>query len=828
MKNFTNIYPNGNFTADAAEDLEKYFAIIPELAEYYDVIVILPTEEIIYTLNKDVQSLDAETKVLVKQAINTGAPVFGDFYFSKTTQKVFIDVIAPIFNESHESVLILVLRIDPETKLYPIIQSWPTPSLTAETLLVRENDNSVIFLNTLRHNQSPPLSLTIPLTKTDVPAIQAIFGQSGIFDGVDYRGEEVLSDISHIQGTDWHMIAKVDKNEILAESYAIAKYIIIISIFAIILTISLAAYMLNYRQGKLYQELLQAELIKNKAEEETRTTLYSIGDGVITTDAAGMITRMNPIAEQLTGWREKDAIGAPIKNVFHIISELSREEVESPVLRVIQKGIIVGLANHTILIAKDGSEHPITDSGAPIRDKQGHIIGVVLVFRDQTKERAQQKEMALLTDTLSASLNEIYIFDANTLKFHYVNSGALQNLGYTFDEIRHLSPLDLKPDYTLSMFTEMVKPLRNQSKKMLVFETVHKRANGSLYPVEVHLQIFHHENDDVFLAVIQDISEKLIAEEKFQYTEKQYSLLFNEMNEGFALHEIVLDENGKAVDYIFLAVNPAFEKQTGLSREFIVGKKVSEILQQIEPYWIEAYGQVALSGKSTKYENYSEAIDKWFSVSAFCPKINQFATISVDVTNQRKSAQAIVESEERFRSLFENMMQGVIYHNSKGEVTLVNDAAKRILGLSSRQFLGKTSSDPNWQSIHEDGSEFTGQDHPIMVALRTGKKVKNVVMGVYNPIRQEYVWININAVPQFRAGNKTPYQTFVTIEDITDRKNTEATLKQQLDELRRWNNVILGREMRILELKNEINEVLTQSGQPIRYASVKKDNSSDE
>ncbi len=124
-----------------------------------------------------------------------------------------------------------------------------------------------------------------------------------------------------------------------------------------------------------------------ESERSLSTTLDSIGDAVIATDMAGSVVRMNPVAERLTGWSEAEAIGRPLPTVFHIINETTRERVENPVELVLRRGTIVGLANHTLLVARDGTEIPIADSGAPIRHDSGQASGVVLVFRDQTDER---------------------------------------------------------------------------------------------------------------------------------------------------------------------------------------------------------------------------------------------------------------------------------------------------------------------------------------------------------------------------------------------------------------------------------------------------------
>ena len=136
-----------------------------------------------------------------------------------------------------------------------------------------------------------------------------------------------------------------------------------------------------------YQALYTSEAKLRASAERHSITLKAIGDAVITTDAKGRVELINPVAETLTGWTEAEARGRPLEEVFHIVNEETREKVADPVAKVLRKGVMVGLANHTLLIARDGTERPIADSAAPIRDENGEIIGVVLVFRDQTDER---------------------------------------------------------------------------------------------------------------------------------------------------------------------------------------------------------------------------------------------------------------------------------------------------------------------------------------------------------------------------------------------------------------------------------------------------------
>ena len=121
--------------------------------------------------------------------------------------------------------------------------------------------------------------------------------------------------------------------------------------------------------------------------------LTSIGDAVIATDASGRVAFMNPVAESLCGWAGADAAGRPLEEVFHIVNEFTRRPAENPVRRVLAEGGVVGLANHTLLIGRDGTERPIDDSAAPIRDAVGEVDGVVLVFRDVTERRRYEAKL---------------------------------------------------------------------------------------------------------------------------------------------------------------------------------------------------------------------------------------------------------------------------------------------------------------------------------------------------------------------------------------------------------------------------------------------------
>ena len=167
---------------------------------------------------------------------------------------------------------------------------------------------------------------------------------------------------------------------------ALASTVVGLGLGLVLTTMVITLVARNLAARQRAADVLHAE------RERFRTMLTSIGDAVVVTDAQGRITLLNPVAQALTGW-SAEALGQPLEAVFHIVNETTRKTVENPVSQVIRLGAIVGLANHTVLIAKDGTELAIDDSGAPIRDARGRIVGVVLVFRDITQRRGSERAL---------------------------------------------------------------------------------------------------------------------------------------------------------------------------------------------------------------------------------------------------------------------------------------------------------------------------------------------------------------------------------------------------------------------------------------------------
>ncbi|MDO8281185.1 MAG: PAS domain S-box protein [Thermodesulfovibrionia bacterium] len=180
-------------------------------------------------------------------------------------------------------------------------------------------------------------------------------------------------------------------------------------------------------QEETHKELQRTNFTLQVSEERLAVTLNSIGDAVIATDAAGRVTLMNPLAERLTGWKRAEAIGRPVDDIFHIINKETRQPAVIPVIETLAHGTIQGLANHTVLIARGGSECDIADSCAPIRDRDGQVIGAVLVFRDVTGEYAAQQALhdssqALQEKNIELEKSRLTADKANLAKSEFLSS----------------------------------------------------------------------------------------------------------------------------------------------------------------------------------------------------------------------------------------------------------------------------------------------------------------------------------------------------------------------------------------------------------------------
>ena len=263
--------------------IEELQSVRKELG-YENIFIVSTNGHQLLSAKAGLEELDPLTKQKIIGASIKKEIVFTDFYFCQKENKIQYDIIAPIIYNGNKTNAIMLFRLDPNDYLFSVIEIWPTHSKSAEIVLIRAEKDSVLFLNELRHRKDTALKLKIPLTRTEAPAVQAALGHTGLFEGIDYRGVEVLSYIKKISGTNWIMLAKIDKSELYSNLYIVAGIIFGFSIFLIIICGVGFAYIYRTRQNNLFTELfskekeLNIELAFQNEEKEKRAAELIIAD----------------------------------------------------------------------------------------------------------------------------------------------------------------------------------------------------------------------------------------------------------------------------------------------------------------------------------------------------------------------------------------------------------------------------------------------------------------------------------------------------------------------------------------------------------------------
>jgi PAS domain S-box-containing protein len=401
----------------------------------------------------------------------------------------------------------------------------------------------------------------------------------------------------------------------------------------------------------------------SQTEKRWMTTLRSIGDAVISTDRLGRVVFMNRVAENLTGWSLPEASGKPLEAVFEIVNEHTRQKPEIPVSKVIRLNKVVGLANHTVLISRDGSEVPIDDSGAPIFDQHGELEGVVLVFRN--------------------------------------------------------------------------------------------------------------------------ISERKLAEASLAETERRYRLLFENMLGGISYCKIILDEHGHPEDFVYLAVNKAFDKLTGLTD--VVGKRVSEVIpgiREAHPELLEIYGRVALTGQPERFEIDLKPLGIWFDISVYSTQREHFVAVLENITNRKKAEQALRDDEEELTAIYENAPLVMLLVDGKRRVRKTNRFAEEFAGASTSALLGQRAGealrclhsldDPRGCGFGPYCETCTVRG-TVLDTFTSGRSYRQVEASVPLSIggRAQAVTLLLSTA---RLQLRDESLVLVTIQDISDRKQAEQAL----------------------------------------------------
>ena len=432
----------------------------------------------------------------------------------------------------------------------------------------------------------------------------------------------------------------------------------------------------------------QADREIRQQREWLRVTLSSIGDAVIVTDIEGRVTFMNGEAERLTGWTMADATGQLLPVVFCIVNEETRQPVESPVAKVVRLGSVVGLANHTVLLAKDGREIPIDDSGAPIRQTDGMVQGVVLVFRDVTERRKVELQVSRLAAVVESSEDAILSKDLDGTILTW-NATAERLFGYRADEIIGKPVWLLLPPERADEEDRILQQLQ-QGRRIEHFETVRLRKDGGQVHVSVSSSPIKDRQGRIVGAskIVHDISDRKRAEETLRESERRY-------------RELVQNANSAIIRWSRVGTITFFNEYAqaffGYSADEVVGQHVGILVPERESTGGDLTGLVqdVVDHPDRYVNNVNENVCRdgrrvWMSWTNRAIRdadgpVVEILAIGSDITDLKRAEEALQASEQRFRNVFDHAATGIAITDCDGRFVQCNAAYCRLTGFSQAE-----------------------------------------------------------------------------------------------------------------------------------------------
>lgn len=553
---------------------------------------------------------------------------------------------------------------------------------------------------------------------------------------------------------------------------------------------SVAAFQsLTQRIDALIHEIGERQRVQSELwaqREWLRVTLSSIGDAVIATDRDGRITLMNPVSEHLTGWTAKEAYGQRLEDVFHIINEYTREPAENPCKKVLRHGAVVGLANHTVLISRDGVEHPIEDSAAPIVDDAGNILGVVLVFHDITEkkltETAVRNSEQRYRSLVAATASIVWVSDPSGQFVAPQPSWELFT-GQTWEQYQGANTFSaVHPEDRTRVEAIWAQSCETGEPLDIRFRLWH--APTSEYR-HVHAKAVAVRSGDglirEWIGTCTDIHQHVLAEAALAESESRFRATFNQTAAGMA--QI-------APDGRFIQVNQKLCQITGYPRHELLHKTFFDITHPDDMHLDQEYIKQIAAGTRDSYSMEKRYIRKdgsivWVELSRSVVRDEnrqpKYAIAVVhDISGRKQIEEELLEQREWFRTTLASIGDGVIATDEHGHVNFMNPVAEQLTGWTLDAAANKPITHV-FNIVNENTRKTV--ENPVTRVLRDG-----MIVGLANhtvlrrPAGSEIPIDDSGAPIRGRTGDLLG--AVLVFRDITERKQAEKEIRESEQRLR--------------------------------------------
>jgi PAS domain S-box-containing protein len=439
----------------------------------------------------------------------------------------------------------------------------------------------------------------------------------------------------------------------------------------------------------------QAERKLRESAEWLATTLRSIGDGVIATDTRSCITFMNPVSEALTGWRGEEALGRLVGEVFNIVNGETGERAEDPVARVLREGTVVGLANSTVLIGKDGTKRAIDDSGAPIKDDTGKIIGTILVFHDITERkraeealRQSEEKYRIVLENIEEGYYEVDIAG----NFTFLNDSMYRIFGYPKEELMGMN----NRQYTDQKNAKRLFQAYNKVYRTGIpdrgydYEIIRKDGTKRYVEVSISLQKDSSGKTIGFKGIMRDITERKQAEEVLR-TEKQR---FETLSENAPFGMVMIDQDG-----IFKYINPKFRELFGYDLDDVPNGKTwfkkafpdPKYRHEVISTWVKDLESIKPGEKRSRIFTVTckDGTEKIINFIPVQLRTGENLMTYEDITERKRAEEALLFT----RFSLDHAIDTMVCVGHDGRFIDVNDAFCRSSGYSREELLSMTVHD---------------------------------------------------------------------------------------------------------------------------------------
>jgi PAS domain S-box-containing protein len=705
--------------------------------------------------------------------------IMTDLHRTGTRQAIRMDLLVPLLDSlsnKQKTIGLIILCIDPDKILFPLVQSWPTPSKSSETLILRREGDSVLFLNELRHRKNSALNLKFPLSDVNRLGSKAVNGFEGVTEGIDYRNVPVIGALSKIPVLPWYMVAKTDKNEILEPFQRYSIITVVVIILLIILNGLFFGYWIRVQRINMYRLQLSDEIALRKSEELLTRQYYTLkgivessGGPIFSLDRNYFYTSFNK-SHALT---MKMLYGADIELGKSMLDYQTNNDD-----KIKAKGNIDrALSGENIEEREWSGDDPETRRffeviHNPILNDQNGVIGVAINARDLTERKKIEEKLieseekfrkAFFTNPDSVTITRL---DNGT--YVSVNDGFTDTFEYSEEEIIGKTPFDISIWHNVDERKLFINGLKAEG-KVRNFETKFYTKSRRLIDCLISATTISLEGVDHVISNTRDISYRKNAELALLDSEKRFRTLYE--NATIGIYRTTLD--GK-----ILMANPALVKMLGFSSfDDLAHRNLEE--EGYEPDYprakfletLEKEGKI-IGLESAWHQRDGNTLYVRENASVIRDadgKILYYDGNVEDITYWKQAEQALRESEERFSKSFRTSpISFMIANIEDGRIIEINDAFSSISGFTREEALGNTTLNMKiW--VHEEDRKH------IIDSLREGNAILH--QETLLQAKDGNVSTVLLSAQVIKLANRNCIIS--SIEDITKRKEAEDELRIQ-------------------------------------------------